>query len=360
MAEKWPAALKEVWTAKVGIGYSSPIAQEGKIYLFTLQGSKDTLTCFNAADGKVVWSAAYEGGFAQNGKYPGTRATPAIDGKFIYTYGGNGDLVCRAIEDGKEVWHINVLKDTGGQNQTWGIAPSPLIAGKNVYVQGGVGGAAAVAVDKSSGQYVWKSEAKDGGYAHPILIDVQGVRQLICLAHQKVYAMNPDTGATIWSEPWVTKFDVNSTTPIYKDGHLFISSNYDHGCMMLEVSAAGAKKLWENKTVMDRFSAPVLDGDLLFANSEGTIKCLSWPDGKVKWEGKDRIGFGGSFVRAGDKLLTMSDRGKLALLKATADGEEKISEFQLFDNREVWATPLLYDGKIFAKGTEELVCVEGK
>jgi len=49
------------------------------------------------------------GGYPNN-DYPGARATPTIDGKFIYTFGGGGDLICRDLDTGKEVWRDNILR----------------------------------------------------------------------------------------------------------------------------------------------------------------------------------------------------------------------------------------------------------
>ena len=363
LATQWPReGPKTLWTAPVGIGHSSPVAKDGKVYLLTARDDLETLTAFNAADGKVLWEANYKGGWT--GQYKGTRATPTIEGDRIYTYGGGTDLACWNLADGSEVWRLNVLQETGASDLTWGAASSPLIDGDRIYVQSGEGGPIAVAVDKKSGKIAWKSQATGkAGYAHPVLIDAGGgSRQLIVFGGEALVAMDPATGKTLWQEPWKTMYDVNATTPIYRDGHLFISSAYGHGSMMLKVTANGAERLWENPSVQARFQPPVLDGDHLYVNSEGTLKCLSWPDGKVVWEGKQRdlrIGNGGSFVRfGGDKLVALSDRGELSLMQATPAGIKLISQTKLIDGREIWATPLIYQGRLYAKGVEELTCLD--
>ena len=82
---------------------------------------------------------------------------------------------------------------------------------------------------------------------------------------------------------------------------LFVTSEYGHGCMMLQLCRNGLKKLWETNDIQSKFPAPILDGDLLYANSAGTIKCMSWPDGKIVWESKDRkldLGAGGNMLRS--------------------------------------------------------------
>lgn len=361
--EKWSrSGPRQVWATKVGVGHSSPVAADGRVYLFHLAGGRDNLTCFDAENGKVIWNQSYYGGWTKN--YNGTRATPTIvkDENRIYTLGGAGHLVCRELDTGKPVWALDVLKATSSRPLEWGAASSPLIVGNRIYVQGGEGGALALAVDKRTGQPAWQSQARDkGGYAHIIMVDVSGEPQLIVFGGKAVYGLDPDKGRTLWSEPWHTQYDVNAATPIYRNGHLFVSSEYNHGCMMLRLEPHGAKKLWEKRDIQCKFQPPILDGEHLYANSAGTLKCMSWPDGKIVWACKDRklnLGAGGSMVRVGDKLITLSERGKLSLVHATPEGIKPLGQVQQFDARDVWSTPLLYGGRLYAKGGEELACLD--
>jgi len=359
-----PGGPPQVWAADVGIGYSSPVAAGGRVYLFSLNERKETLTAFDAATGRIVWSDESPSNWT--GSYPGTRATPAIDGDSIYTYGGAGELTRHDLASGQPRWRINVLALTGSSNLSWGTASSPLVTKDAVYVQSGKGGAVAVAVRKDDGSVLWKSEAKGvGGYAHPILVDVTGKPHLIVFGGKAVYAMDPATGKTLWQQPWETSYDVNSTTPVYREGHLFVTSEYNHGSMMLRLGTGDfsvAEKLWESKEIQGKFPGMVLDGDALYSNSAGTLKCMSWPDGKILWSATDpklRLGIGGSLVRfGGDKLLLMSDRGKLSIARATPAGIALLSQADVLDAREVWSTPLLYAGRLYAKGDTEFVCFD--
>jgi outer membrane protein assembly factor BamB len=353
----------QLWSADVGLGYSSPVAAGGRVYLFTMNELKETLTCFDAVTGKIVWSV--EGGEGFHSSYHGTRSTPAIDGDRIYTYGGQGELMCRRLADGKQVWRLDVLGATNSINLSWGVASSPLVAGDLVYVQSGKGGAVAVAVDKNTGSVVWKSQAQGlGGYAAPIIADVGGTPHLVVMGGDAVWGMEPRAGKTTWSHPWQTSYDVNSSTPIYDpaSGRLFVTSAYDHGCMQLQLTPTGATKVWENRNIESRFQGAILDGGYLYANSEGTITCVNWEDGKVKWKARDsemRLGLGGSMIRTGDKLITMSERGKLGLMRATPEGITSLGQAKdLVEGKEVWSTPLLYGGRLYVKGSQEFSCFD--
>jgi hypothetical protein len=82
----------------------------------------------------------------------------------------------------------------------------------------------------------------------------------------------------------------------------------------------------------------------------------------LKWKAKEsnlRLGAGGTIVRSGDKLLMMSERGRLSLVRATPERVTLIGQAsEVVDGSEVWATPLLYGGRVYVKGGQELVCLE--
>jgi len=107
-----------------------------------------------------------------------------------------------------------------------------------------------------------------------------------------------------------------------------------------------------------RFQPPILDNGAIYGNSEGTVKCLNWDDGKVNWSYREKINPGGSLLRVGDKLILLSERGKLILTKATPTSVEKVSEFKALDGTQIWSGPMVYNGKLYVKGTEDLVCLD--
>jgi hypothetical protein len=68
-----PAELRPIWTAEVGVGFASPVARSGRVFLFSFIDGHDTLTCYHADTGDVVWTDRDESGWA--GLYTGSRAT---------------------------------------------------------------------------------------------------------------------------------------------------------------------------------------------------------------------------------------------------------------------------------------------
>jgi outer membrane protein assembly factor BamB len=363
LADTWPSGgPPQLWSADVGIGYSSPIASAGRVYLFSMNESVETLTCFDANTGQIVWSK--EGGQGRTHSYPGTRTTPSIEGNNIITLGGLGELICRDVKNGEPSWTVNILSATNTTPLDWGTASTPLVHGDLIYMQTGQGGPVAVAVNRADGKVAWTSEAKAiAGYAAPILADVEGSPQLIIFGGKAVYGMDPTSGKTIWQHTWSTSWDVNASTPVYRDGKLFLTSGYGSGAVMLQISKGSPpKELWQSKQAQSRFQPATLDGEAIYVNSEGTFTCLGWNDGKLLWKGDSnqlKLGLGGSMVRLpGERMLTLGERGKLSLSKMTPKGMNYVSGFTAVEGTQVWSTPLIYGGRVYVKGEKELVCYD--
>ena len=175
--------------------------------------------------------------------------------------------------------------------------------------------------------------------------------------------MEPASGKTLWSYPWENPHNVHGAQPLYHDGFLFLTAGYNTGgCIMLKVDGAKVEKAWDRGPEGDPRSkqvAPIRDGEHFYANSEGTLVCLQWPDGKVRWADKGvGLGGGGSFVRCGDKLVALTEGGKLELIQATPQACKLISQVQVFTGKENWSTPLVYRGRLYVKGPKELACFD--
>ena len=95
----------------------------------------------------------------------GPRSTPTVDGEVLYTLGISGDLVCLKVENGDPVWQVNLKKEYKGNVGSWGYSESPLIDGDKVIVAPGGNEATIVALDKKTGQNVWKSKIGDGAHS---------------------------------------------------------------------------------------------------------------------------------------------------------------------------------------------------
>lgn len=371
LADAWPAGgPKKLWSTNVGAGFSSPVAVDGKLYVFALQGNdQDVLFCFDLETGRQLWRQSYErlyrgrmpGGALAN-DWKGTRASPVIEGDRLYTYGPAGDLVCRELKGGRLLWHVNVLAETRSTPIEWGQASNPTIDGDVIYVQGGMGGPLAFAINKKTGRAIWAAQAAQGGYAKPVVGTVGGAKQVFIFGGKAFYGLDAKTGRTLWQVPYETEYDVNAATPIFRDGQLLVTSSYRQGRITLfNVTPNGAEQVWSNRDIRMKFQVPIVeDGFIYGTNGEpGDLVCMRWADGSVVWKG-ERISQGGSMVRVGkDRMILFTQTGKGILARVTPERYEKLSEAQLVERTgNAWSTPLVYRGKLVVKGRNDLVCYD--
>src|SRR6202012_101155 len=102
----------------------------------------------------------------------GARCPPTVDGELLYALGTHGDLVCLESATGKEKWRKNFGKDFKGRMMSgWGYSESPLVDGDKLICTPGGDDAALVALNRKTGDVIWKAKvpgAGGAGYASPV------------------------------------------------------------------------------------------------------------------------------------------------------------------------------------------------
>src|SRR5437868_1123262 len=192
----WPKALTQKWTAKVGEGDSSPVLVGDKVYVFSRQGGEEVTSCLDAASGKILWhdkyaAAAVTGAAAGFGKvkHTGPRSTPAVaDGK-VCTLGVAGVVSCLDADSGKVVWR----QDTKARPFFYTSSSPMIVDGKCIiYV------AALTAYDLAGGDVKW--EWKGGGtpYGSPVLMTVDGTKQVVTPTVGALAGVRLDDGKLLW------------------------------------------------------------------------------------------------------------------------------------------------------------------
>jgi outer membrane protein assembly factor BamB len=309
-------------------------------------GGNDTVWCFEADTGKVVWQTPYRCAPGTDG-YPGPRATPAVDGKNVYTLSRDGILCCFDAATGNPRW----TRQAGTRPPTWGYASSPVVLGNAVLLNvGGPGGA----FNKGTGAPLWGGGG-DAGYASVVPTDRTGKGTLLVFGGKALTGVSPG-GRALWSLPWQTQHDVNAADPVVVNATTaFISSGYDHGCAL--VSFKGAPRvIWTNKSMRNHFSSCVLWKEGIFGFDDDALKCLDLKTGAVKWS---QGGFGkGGLLLADGKLILLSEGGRLAVAEAATEGYKELAAAQVIRGR-CWNAPVLANGRIYCRTSDgNVVCVD--
>ncbi|MDQ6630683.1 MAG: PQQ-like beta-propeller repeat protein [Verrucomicrobiota bacterium] len=354
---QWPSeGPKQLWKAAVGIGYSSMSVSQGKLYTMGNIGETDHIFCLDANSGKEIWNHSYPCSSKDPNGFPGTRCTPTVDGKFVYTVSRQGNLFCLEAGTGKVVWFKDYQKDYDAKVPRWGFSTSPLVEKNLLIVETGARGAAVIAFDKSSGKEVWKTGDDPAGYSSPVSFSQNGERCVAILNASGIVGFRIKDGKELWRHPWKTMYDVNAATPIIEGDKVFISSGYNTGCALIQFSATPPKVLWQNKNMRNHVNSSVLWKGHLYGFDEKDLQCLDFSTGASKWSEK---GFGkGSLMIADGKLIIYSDTGKLAVAEASPSGYREIASAQILGGKNTWIVPVLANGKIYCRSLEQLVCLD--
>jgi outer membrane protein assembly factor BamB len=352
------AGPKVLWKKSVGMGYSTTAVADGRVYAMGNSGKQtniDTVYCFDAQTGQELWKHSYSCPLEAKYYPGGTLSTPTVDAGKVYTLSKMGDFFCLDAKTGKVLWQKQLNKGLGFELPTWHLSSSPLIVDDKVVLNVGVAG---LAMNKNTGDLVWQSDKGKCGYATPVPFTMDGKAGLALFGEVTLVAVNPADGKLLWQYPWKTKYEVNAPDPIVVGNQIFISSGYNRGCSLLEVSGGNVKKVWENKVMAMQINSPILRDGFIYGFDEDVFKCLKLQDGSQQWQDKS-LGKGSLMMTADGRLILTSDKGELVVAKADSQKFDVLARAQILSKEQCWTTPVLANGRIYVRNTPgEFACVD--
>ena len=360
LLKQWPAAgPKVLWTATgLGEGYSSYSIAAGKLYTQGQQGKTEFVIALDANTGKKLWQTPAGNSYNES-RGNGPRGTPTIDGQMLYSMSADGTLSVINKTDGKKQWELNVVDKFGAHVIHWGMSESPLIDGRQVIVQPGGRGASVVALDKTNGKIIWQSGSDPAGYASAIAFDFGGLRNIVTFTGAGVVGLNGATGEQLWRYDKVSNRTANISTPLFTNGHLFVSSDYGTGCALLKLSAAAGKvkaeEVYFNRDMKNHYCSSVLVGEHVYGFSASVLTCMKLMTGEVAW--RDRSVGKGQLIFADGTLYLQGEGGVLALAEATPAAYKETARHSIGrGDFPVWTLPVISDRRLFVRDQDKLTC----
>lgn len=366
LPKKLPETPHIIWRRKLGVAGLGGIAADAKYVVMgdrDLDNLFDVFRCFRASDGQPLWTVQYPTiGKLDYGNSP--RATPLIDGEFVYLMGAFGDLHCVKIASGEIVWRQNIRLNFGANDQLiWGTCSSPLLVDGKLIVNPGAKDASVVALDAKTGATIWKTPGDRSAFGSFIVGTFGGRTQIIGHDKNALRGWDLKSGEVLWKVVPEYDGDFNVPTPVVVGERLLITTE-GNGTRLFEFTADGAIKK-EPVSVFDDLapdmSTPVVLGDRAF--------CL-WRDlfafdtrgGKLKllWNGvDDTFGEYAALIVGNERVLVIGNGGELVLVDANADEFEVVSRLKVFEDAstEVLSHPAVVGDRIYVRGEHELVCV---
>ncbi|HIE92236.1 MAG TPA: transporter substrate-binding domain-containing protein [Acidobacteria bacterium] len=327
----------------------------------TFEKSDEVVAAYDPSNGVELWTHEWDEQFQETMGGDGPRATPTWDDGRLFALGAGGELRSLTADTGRLLWRTNILEDAGAGNLAWAMSASPLVVDNMVIVlPGGRAGRSVVAYDADTGDTLWTTLDDVAGYTAPMLVELAGVRQILVVTAARAAGLRVDDGTLLWDYPWVVSNVPNMAQPIVVGpNRLFISASYGQGSAMVEVTGTGdglaAREVWRTNRMKNKFSSSVLHEGFIYGLDDNILACMDAETGELVWKG-GRYGYGQLLFAAGH-LVVLTERGEIALVRATPDGHEEVDRFTAIDGK-TWNVPTIADGTLFVRNTTEMAAFD--
>ena len=375
LLSEWPKeGPKLVWQVKdIDSGYSTPSVVGDRLYLLSNQGlDNEFVQALDTKGGKRVWSQRIGkvGNPDQQPNYPAARSTPTVDGEQLLAFGSDGDLACLEQATGKVRWQKNVRKDYGGQPGIWAYSESPLVDGEAVICTPGGPDATMLALNKNTGELIWKCAVAGGeqaAYTSALVIEVGGVRQYVQMLQKGLVGIEAKTGKLLWRYDRTAKGSPAVIPTPVVDGDFIYSAAGRSGGGGVRLKVNGGtfetEQLYFSPKLPTSVGGALKVGEYLYGTSAGALLCLEFKTGNVKWD--DRSIGAAALCYADGRLYLHGENGEVALLEATPEAYREKGRFKPVDqpdrgSSKAWAYPIIADGRLYIRDLGTLWCYDVK
>jgi outer membrane protein assembly factor BamB len=371
------------WKSEIhGKGYSSPVVFDNQIWLTTgtPDGKELYAVCTDYETGKLIHDVKVFVPEETIGKHSiNTYAspTPCIEKGFVYVHYGSLGTACIRTSDGSIVWKRTDLKCKHVQ----GPGSSPIIY-KNLLIlhYEGTDVRFIVALDKSSGKEVWRTDRPaepyiplpnigTKAYITPIIINVKGRDLMISNGSAACFAYDPLTGEEVWRV--IRGAESTVPMPISENGIVYFYTGFmvdnesPNFTELLAVNPDGkgditaTNILWrkrDNQTQTQMLTPVIKDGLIFTVNTRNMLMCIDAKTGEEIWSERQRANFNSSPVYANGNVWFFSVKGDVIAVKA---GRKYEVVAQNTMDSGIWATPAFLRNEVILR-TEKYLYRIGK
>lgn len=368
LLQEWPdGGPKLAWKVdKFGTGYSSPAVVKGVVYTQTTRDGTEFAVALDEKTGTEKWATEIgKVGPNKGPQYPGTRATPTVDGDRLYCLASDGELNC-VDTGGKVVWHKNLAKEFAGEVGSWAYTESVLIDGDALVCTPGGKTATLAKLKKATGEAIWRAAVPGGDiadYASIMPVTVGGKKQYVQYMRKAVVGVDAETGKFLWKNSRTQDQGASILTPVVDKNVVFVAGSRTGGAA-LKLTADGdavkADELYFEKAVAPSMGGAILlDGHLYStAGQPGKLVCSDFATGKVKWT-EPAVG-AASLCYADGRLYLRGWAGEIALAAVSPDKYEEKGRFKQPDKSKTqgWPHPVVANGKLYVRDMDVLLCFD--
>lgn len=390
---RWSEQENLKWkTAIPGKGHSSPIVWNDTVFLTTAvptgprfedpnrnqprpgahdnlwvnQSHKFVVLALNRNDGTIRWQTVVNQTTPREGGHntaSQASASPVTDGKFVYASFGSQGIFCLDW-DGNLVWEKQL-----GQMHTkhgHGEGASPAIQDHYLIVNWDHEEASfIVALDTRTGKEIWRQPRNEvTSWSSPIIVPHGDRFQVIAAGTHRVRGYDLETGEVIWECGGLSNNVV--ATPVHGDGIVYVGSSYESRAVFA-INLNGAEGditgtdqvLWKYEQRTPYVPSPLLyEGTLYYLRHyQGILTRLEAKSGE-ETIGPFRLGrlrdLYASPVAANDKMFFV-DRSGITLVVSHSQIPKVLGVNQL--NESLSASPALVGKELFLRGEKSIYCI---
>ena len=317
---EWSETRNVLWkTAVPGRGWSSPVVQNGRVWLTTSVaergGASLRALAFDVDTGReVVNVEVFRLGDADllNPKNSHASPTPIVDGDRVYVHFGASGTAALSTA-GNVIW-----KTRFPYQSQHGNGGSPVLYKDLLIIScDGSDQAFVIALDKATGKTRWKTSRRypfDQAYSTPLVIRVGERDEVVSVGAYRAAAYEPESGKEIWRVSYDDGFS-NVPRPVYGHGLVFIATGFQEPSL-LAVRTDGTGDVtrshiaWTMRRGAPYTPSPLLVGDELYVVSDlGIVSCLDARTGAVNWQQRIGGNHSASPTFAAGRIYFLSEEG---------------------------------------------------
>jgi len=300
----WSETENIVWkTALPGVGHSSPVVANGRIWLTMSPDTGKTrhVLCVDFETGAIIRNIMlfmYDPTGERNHDMNSyATPTPIVEDHRVYVTFGNPGTACLNAETGEIIWERRDIT-----NQYWdvGAASCPTRYGNKIILQcDGQPDAArfVIALDKDTGKTLWRTDRtypdnKVPQMTHassmPLAVTVNGKEQLVSPGANGVRSYDLETG----EELWVARYKAWSVVPrpVADNTTVFVCAGVINP-IMLAIRFDQAKGditdtdaiVWSTTKKVPDMPSPLLVNNRFYTLAAGKLNCFDPATGKELW-----------------------------------------------------------------------------
>jgi outer membrane protein assembly factor BamB len=362
-----------IWRVhNLGKGIASVSVGGGRIYTVGQHEEVEYLYSLDERTGSLIWSRQLDEAIRQSSLMRWlSQRSPTLDKDRLYAVTASGKLFCIRVSDGSVAWQKDYVKDFAGVRRSWGYCDYPLVDGGRLICAPGGKEASVVALDKHSGEIVWKTSLPGDvptQYAATVVSGEGQDRQYVVFLRKSLVGLAAADGRLLWRYDKNANGTANSYTPIVHKDWILSPNGYGTGLALLkqikeEGERPAVREVYYEKLTLDPFQdSTVLIGDALFAFRSSAPVCFDWKSGRVRW-GPERLD-----GRRGKAALTYADghlylrhsEGQLTLIEANPDRLVEKGTFSIPDHeRSIGSTfPVVTSGRMLVRDNDNLFCYD--